>query len=198
VPDAPGPPDLYLSLDVEADGPVPGRFSMLAMGLCAAGRFDGARFEALDPEEHTFYRELRPVAPECDPQALAVSGLDRQGLVREGAHPTGAMADVAQWIAEVAGQAQPVVCAFPAAFDWSFFWWYMVTYGPQDPPLTFSSCVDMKTMLAMRGGRTLSRSGKNELPDELRPARPHTHNALDDAIEQAELFVRLFTWSPST
>lgn len=193
-----GPPDLYLSLDVEADGPVPGRFSMLAFGLCVAGRFDGQRFNAIDPERRTFYRELRPVAPECDPDALRISDLDRERLRKDGVHPTEAMADAAAWIAASAGDDRPVICAFPAVFDWSFFWWYMVTYGPTDPPVGFSSCLDMKTMLAVRGKRTLSRSGKDDLPLELRPSRPHTHNALDDAIEQAELFGRLFTWSPAT
>jgi hypothetical protein len=32
------------------------------------------------------------------------------------------------------------------------------------------------------------------MPRELLPDRPHTHHALDDAIEQAELFSNVFTW----
>lgn len=189
--------DLYLSLDIEADGPIPGRYSMLSIGLCVAGRYDGRRFEVKNPTSRTFYRELQPAAEEVDPDALAVAGLDRERLARDGIPAPQAMAETAAWITEVAGDDRPIICAFPAAFDWSFFWWYMVAFGPAEPPVTFSSCMDMKTMLAVRGGRTLSRAGKDDLPPELRPSHPHTHNALDDAIEQAEIFGRLFCWSPA-
>jgi hypothetical protein len=37
-------------------------------------------------------------------------------------------------------------------------------------------------------------AGRNDLPAELRASHPHTHNALDDAIEQAEIFNRLWQW----
>ncbi|MCW2865215.1 MAG: exonuclease [Actinoallomurus sp.] len=34
------------------------------------------------------------------------------------------------------------------------------------------------------------------MPAELPSRRPHTHNALDDAIEQADLFQNLMAWRP--
>jgi hypothetical protein len=34
------------------------------------------------------------------------------------------------------------------------------------------------------------------MPAELLSRRPHTHNALDDAIEQADLFQNLMAWRP--
>lgn len=188
--------DVYLSLDVEADGPIPGHYSMLSFGLCVAGRYDGRRFEAEDPTSRTFYRELRPVGEQVNVEALAVADLDRDRLLRDGMGPRQAMTETAAWIAEIAGPDRPVVCAFPAAFDWTFFWWYMVAFGPEQPPVTFSSCLDMKTMLAAKGRLTLSRAGREDLPAELRSARPHTHNALDDAVEQADIFARLFCWTP--
>jgi hypothetical protein len=33
------------------------------------------------------------------------------------------------------------------------------------------------------------------MPPQLLSSRRHTHNALDDAIEQAELFANLFRWA---
>jgi hypothetical protein len=33
------------------------------------------------------------------------------------------------------------------------------------------------------------------MPASLLPASPHTHNALDDAIEQGELFANVFEWA---
>lgn len=38
-------PDLYISADVETDGPIPGPYSMLSFGLAVVGSYDGHRFE---------------------------------------------------------------------------------------------------------------------------------------------------------
>ena len=37
--------DTYISADIEADGPIPGQYSMLAFGLAVAGTLDGTTFE---------------------------------------------------------------------------------------------------------------------------------------------------------
>jgi hypothetical protein len=52
----------------------------------------------------------------------------------------------------------------------------------------------MKTMYQQKAGVSLDRAGRSDLPQELSARRPHTHNALDDAIEQAEIFNHLFVW----
>jgi hypothetical protein len=66
--------DVHISVDVEADGPIPVVHSMSSLGACVAGAFDGKRFTRLDPAAATFYAELQPVSEEFDPQAAAVSG----------------------------------------------------------------------------------------------------------------------------
>lgn len=33
-------PEFYVAVDVEADGPIPGRYSMLSLGMAVAGRDD--------------------------------------------------------------------------------------------------------------------------------------------------------------
>ena len=71
-------PGLYTSVGTEADGPVPGPYSMLSLSAAVAGRQDADGFTPADPQERTFYCELRPVSAEFVPQALAVSGLDRE------------------------------------------------------------------------------------------------------------------------
>ncbi|MEU7550834.1 hypothetical protein AB0B01_00490 [Streptomyces sp. NPDC044571] len=37
---------------------------------------------------------------------------------------------------------------------------------------------------------------KGRMPRELLSRRPHTHHALDDAVEQAELMSNLMLWQP--
>ena len=102
------PPDTYISVDIEADGPIPGVYSMISIGMALAGRFDGQRFEAVDPSTETFYAELAPISEEFDPQALAVSGLDRDALRREGEDPAVAMSRAADWVDRVAAGTEPM------------------------------------------------------------------------------------------
>ena len=49
-------------------------------------------------------------------------------------------------------------------------------------------------MIYVATHRVLDLLGKEKLPPELVPERPHTHHALDDAVEQAELFQNLRRW----
>lgn len=188
-------PSLYISVDVEADGPIPGPYSMISFGAAVAGRQDGASYTAADPERDTFYRELRPISEAYVPGALAVSGLDRDRLVREGAEPATAMAEFRAWVREVSAGAQPVMCAYPASFDWTFLYWYLMSFGG-DSPFGHSGCLDMKTLYAAKARVPLQAAVKGRMPRELLSRRPHTHHALDDAIEQAELMSNLMAWRP--
>jgi hypothetical protein len=187
-------PDVYISADIEADGPVPGRYSMLSFGLCVAATFDGTTFEAHDPTAQTFYAEMRPISEQFLPESLAVSGLDRAALVASGESPEVVMTRAGEWVRTVAGDHFPVLAAYPAGFDWVYLYWYFETYADRGSPFRFSSLIDMKTMYATKAGVTYSDVSKPRMPKHLLSTREHTHNALDDAIEQADLFVNLYRW----
>jgi hypothetical protein len=79
-------------------------------------------------------------------------------------------------------------------FDWMFMHWYFVRFLGRSP-FGFSGALDMKTMYQQKARVPLDRGGRNDLPPELRSSREHTHNARDDAIEQAEIFARLVDWT---
>lgn len=186
--------DVYFSVDIEADGPIPGIYSMLSLGVSLAGRFDGEQFHAADPAERTFYAELTPISEKSEPAALEVARLDRAVLAREGTDPAVAMRQLCSFLEVNAGAGRPVVCAYPAGFDWTFLYWYLVRFGPDERPLSFNSVIDIKTMYAVRARVPFDCAGLEDLPAELRGHHPHTHNALDDAIQQAEVFSNLFDW----
>jgi hypothetical protein len=185
--------DVYISADVETDGPIPGRYSMLSFGLAVAARFDGKSFARSDPAAATFYRELQPIADAWLPEALEASGLDRVALARDGAEPKLAMAEAAEWIAWMAADARPVLVGYPVVFDWMFLHWYFVAFASESP-FGFSAALDIKTMYQQNARVTVDAAGRADLPAALRASRPHTHNARDDAIEQAEIFNKLFVW----
>lgn len=188
-------PDLYISADVETDGSVPGPFSLLSFGLAVVGRYDGKRFERWSPHDRTFYREMCPISEEFEAEALAVNGLDRAQLLHDGADPRDAMTEAAEWVRHVSAEHRPVLVAYPVAFDWAFLYWYFERFAKGGSPFGHSSCLDIRTQYQALAGTVFDRSGKAAMPAFLRPSAPHTHNALDDAIEQGELFANLLEWA---
>ena len=70
-----------------------------------------------------------------------------------------------------------------------FLHWYFVRFAGRSP-FGFSGALDIKTMYHQKAGVTFDRAGRRDLPAILAPQMPHTHNALDDAREQAEIFAR--------
>jgi hypothetical protein len=185
--------DVYFSADVETDGAIPGPFSLLSFGLVYAGRFDGQQFKVPARYDQTFYRELRPISPDFEPEALAINRLDRDRLMKEGEDPREAMTAAFRWVRNIAGTARPVLVAYPLSFDWTFLYWYFVKFSSEGSPFNHSSCFDIKTAIAVKNRLPIAQSGRMGLVGlELDAKRPHTHNALDDAIEQAEIFAQLF------
>ena len=67
-------------------------------------------------------------------------------------------------------------------FDWLFIYWYFERFADGGSPFDHSAGLDMKTMYQQSAGVTISEAGLRDLPNELQPIEPHTHNALDDAL----------------
>jgi hypothetical protein len=187
-------PDLYISADIETDGPIPGPFSMLSFGLTVAGRFDGRTFVREEAHARSLYVELKPISSEFQQDALDVNGLDRIRLEAEGRPPAEAMRAALDWVEDVARDHRAVLVAYPVAFDWAFLYWYFVRFADRSP-FGHASCLDIRTLYQARARTVHDLSGKRHMPEKLLPARPHTHNALDDAREQAELFCNVFEWA---
>lgn len=186
--------DVYFSADVETDGPIPGPFSILSFALVFAGSFDGRRFSRPQDYRNSFYTEMQPISDEFQPDALRVNGLDRERLCREGRRPGIAMDDAAQWVRQIAGEGRPVLVAYPLSFDWSWLYWYFVRFATGGSPFRHSSCFDIKTAIAVKGHLPISLSSRPRLSQALISHHSHTHNALDDAAEQAEIFANVFEW----
>jgi hypothetical protein len=190
--------DLYISADVETDGPVPGPYSMLSFGLAVIGSYDGKRFTRASRDRDrdlVFYRELRPISERFDPEALDVNGLDRDELSRTGDEPSKAMSAAARWVTQVGRGFRPILVAYPVAFDWSFMYWYFAQFADLPSPFGHSSCLDIRTLYQAIAGTVFDESGKSSMPAFVQPRQAHTHNALDDAIEQGELFANLFEFA---
>lgn len=163
----------YVSVDIEASGPIPGEFSMLAIGAC------------LVPDRTKgFYIELQPLNDNFVPEAMAVCGLDLKGLKTTGVPPDEAMQSFADWLAEEAGE-WPAFVAYPVAFDWMFVAWYFHKFLGRNP---FGvSGVDIRSLYMGRARVEWEDSRKDQMIEAVRPKRALSHNALQDARDQGEL-----------
>lgn len=192
--------DVYISVNVEADGPIPGPYSMLSLGAAVAGTYDAEGYRPPDdPRADTWYAKLRPISDVFVPDAVAVSGLDRAELARSGEPPARAMTEFAHWVEAVARRhdAAAVFAAYPLGFDWLFAYWYLMSYAGHSP-FGHDRALDIKTLYAARAGRPIVRSTKRQLQEYLRADAPRTRGALDDAVEQGELLANIMRWPTST
>ena len=70
----------FISVDVEASGPLPGFFDLLSIGAVAVEVAD----RAIRIAEGGFYVEIAPLHGRADPAAMRVNRLDLTRLAREG------------------------------------------------------------------------------------------------------------------
>ena len=189
-----GSSDIYFSADVETGGPIPGPYSILSFAIVYAGSFDGLEFKRPENYDRVFYRELKPISDNFQKEALDVNGLDRARLSAEGMRPEQAMTEAFHWINSNTGGAKPVLVAYPLSFDWTWLYWYFVQFCKAGSPFDYSRCFDIKTAVAVKAGIPISEAGRSRLDSSLSSHRQHTHHAVDDAIEQAEIFANVFEW----
>jgi hypothetical protein len=171
-------PELYVAVDVEADGPIPGAYRMISLGMAVAGRSD-----------LRFYTELKPISDDFVPQALAVSGLDRDRLVREAPDAKTAMHAVARWVNRLRQQGRPVFLAAPAVWDGMFIHWYFIRFTGKSPFGMTGWGVDLRSYWMGIHGCEWVETHKGSIKRALGLAGlPHTHHAGEDAAELVAVF----------
>lgn len=169
-------PELFISVDVEASGPVPGLYSMLSIGAC----------NVYKPEQ-TFECLLKPTGKFVDEEAVKVTGFDLELLSKVGLDPAVAMQQFRDWVIKVSGaNSKPIFVGLNAGFDWSFINYYF--YDAQvENPFGFTS-LDIKAMYFAATNNQWSQSKSSVMIKDLQPKSSANHDALADAIAQAELF----------
>jgi hypothetical protein len=191
--------ELYICVDVEPDGHVPGTSSMVSLGACAAAiRDDGGTIEALDPEAdgHTFYAVLKPISDRYIEKALRVTRFTRDELERDGRPPEEALPEFAAWIDALAAEhdALPVLAAYPLGFVWSFTQYYLHEYAGRSP-FGQSAHLDLKSAYAALADSAVRDAIKRRMPSALLgPKDSKTHHALDDAKGHVDLLLGLLRW----
>lgn len=191
--------ELYLCVDVEPDGHVPGTSSIVSLGACAAAiRDEEGVVEPLEAisEANSFYAVLRPISPRYVEKALRATGFDRAALERDGRPPQEALPEFASWVDRLAAEhdAQPVLAAYPLGFVWHFTQYYLHEFAGRSP-FGQSAHYDMKSAYAALAGSAVRDAIKRRMPSALLgPRDSKTHHALDDARGHVDLLVGLLRW----
>jgi hypothetical protein len=180
-------PEVYISFDVESNGPMPGFHSMYSFGACSftleSGFLDsiGRNLEVLpgaiedrrtmnefwaQPENHAAFWAARK-----DPKPIKQ-----------------AMHELDQWCRNQQLKDHKLVfVAGPAGFDWTYLSWYMY-HAKGDKSVFYHACLDIRSYVAGMLKQNYRATGKGSYPSEwFDLSLPHTHVAQDDAIEQGAI-----------
>jgi hypothetical protein len=158
----------YVMVDVEADGPIPGDYSMISLGAIVVE-------PALD---RVFAGRLRPISDRFVPRALAVSGATRaETLGYE--EPGPVMERFAAWVRAL---ARPIFISDNNGFDWMFVCWYFHHFTGANP---FG-----------HSSQNLGSLYKGLVKDVFATFKhlrrtAHTHDPVDDARGNAEALLQL-------
>jgi len=100
------------------------------------------------------------------------------------------MGQFAEWVKQVAPKdSKTVFVAFNAPFDWMFVNDYFHRFVGHNP---FGySALDMKALFMGLRGVAWSETGFENATKHFKISHPLTHNALQDARDQAELFRKM-------
>ncbi len=175
--------EIYVSTDVEADGPIPGLNSMLSFASAAytadkklLGTFS-ANLETLpgaspDPRTTKWWA--------TQPEAWAACRRDQR-------RPEDALREYAAWLKALPGK--PVFVGYPATYDFLFIQWYLGRFVGESP-FGFAA-LDVKSYAMALLKKEFRETTKERMPAHWFDAHPHTHIALDDAIEQGTLLCNM-------
>jgi ribonuclease T len=167
--------EMLISVDVEASGDSPSTGSLLSIGACLV----------TDPTT-SIYVELKPVAGlPWSEEAEGVHGLTVDHLNAAGLEPADGMAQLEAWVQKVSVGRWPIFVGFNAPFDWMFVADYFWRYLGRNP---FGvSALDLKSLYMGRDRVSWADTRKVNIAARLDLNLEPTHNALDDARDQARL-----------
>jgi DNA polymerase III alpha subunit (gram-positive type) len=160
----------YVTVDVEADGPIPGDYSMICFGAVLVQ-------EGLDK---TFYGRLRPISDRWVPEALAVSGFTREETLAFD-DPKAVLEAFAAWLKD-SDKGRPLFVSDNNGFDWQFINWYFWHFTGANP--FGHSSTNLGSLY-----KGLVRDTFQSFKHLRRTA--HTHHPVDDARGNAEALLAM-------
>jgi len=175
--------EIYVSTDIETDGPAPGLNSMLSFGSAA---FLGNKTLLTTFSANLEILEGATSHPETvawwatQPEAWEACRKDPQP-------PEIIIPRYVAWLKDLPGI--PIFVGYPAAFDFMFITYYLYRFAGENPFSYFALDIKSYAMAIMK--TEFSYVSKSNMPREWFDELPYTHIALDDAVSQGALFCNM-------
>ena len=187
---------IYVVCDIEADGPIPGPHSMISFGAVAVDK-SGKNFGEFEINLHPLENATpHPVTMKWfndnAPEAFEYTKPNR-------IPPDTAMNKFGDWLLSLPNPR--VMAAHPAPSDFMWLNWYMQNFlrdRLKCPPFTtpfFDSmgqsafCIKSYATAVLK--KDFTEVHRETYPKELHDNTKHTHKAIDDAREYANLLIQL-------
>lgn len=179
----------FISIDIEASGPVPGLYDMISFGAVRVGHRDGHYFVT----EDEIYLEIKPYYGGVDPEAMKVNRLDLEEIKANGVTLAEAAQQIRTWTKKGATRSDPpAFVGYCATFDWAFvndMFWRTGVKNPFGYKALDIRALAMGVLalpwLDLKQSTILPRLGLEPLDPAL------AHNALVDARHQAKMLCSL-------
>jgi hypothetical protein len=180
---------LYFSTDIESDGPIPGPNSMLSFASVAMSLIeDVPGYKVLG----TFTANLHPLEDASQDPKTMLFWEDNKAAWK--AHrkdlqdPWKAMNNYVAWVNSFGKEPSKHFVAAPAGFDFTHMFWYMMKFTGTTP---FGwRAIDINSVAMGAFNIPYSKAGKF-INQYIPQGFPHTHIALDDAMEQGVQFCNM-------
>ncbi|MEX0598430.1 MAG: exonuclease [Candidatus Paceibacterota bacterium] len=189
--------EIYISIDIESDGPIPGENSMLSLGAAAFCLenvnkifYNDIFVEGKLISTYSTNLELLPNAtPNPDTMKFWSDNKFAYDETRRNLlSPDIAMFNFDQWLQSFKPRQCVAVC-YPAGYDFTWVYWYLMKFVGKSQ---FShSALDIKTLVMGALKTNYRNSVKKNFPKRWFGKSKHSHIALDDAIEQGEIFCKI-------
>ena len=142
VDEKPTDPVVYISIDCEATGPVPGLYNLVSIGAVPVVP-EGNRHRVM---EDVLYLEFKPEFPGFQREAMRIHGITRRHLEKEGVEAKEGMTTLRKWALgwRTTKRTQLVFVGHNAPFDWSFISYYF-TYTKVRNPFGYKA-LDTKSL----------------------------------------------------
>ncbi len=188
---------VYVSFDIEASGKTPGKYSLLSLWACSVQNLD-----------EQFYSELKPISPHYIPEAVRIGALWLKCiqphmndstcnplhvdfipervlaiLSQDWETPKDSMERYVEWLENIRDGKKLVEVAAPIRFDSMWTTWYLDNFFEGDNPFGATGGEDMNSLY-----RGVMRNTRAHIKDLQLRSGELTHNALDDALQQAKEF----------
>lgn len=183
---------IFIVVDIEADGPAVGLNSMLSLAAVATTK---------EKEVSRFYRKLATLPDASPDPGTTMWWQENKEAWKEATTnsqpPQQVMTEFYNWVTGF--KLEPIFVSNPTSLDYTFVSWYLFRFAPANPFKNEKNgirALDIKSYVAGRYELTFDKAKRIYWPEELTKDMPaHTHNALDDAVGYAVVLRKLIAMS---